>query len=120
MLQSVTWEAPAALLDPVPGGAYCMCEELPAGTGWAGLSLPRYLWSALETHLLISCSCFVSLAAQGPASSSPRAALSTICLLQAAEGLHCHAGTTGRDHRRFLANALGAQLHHRGDVDKAA
>lgn len=32
---------------------------------------------------------------------------------QATESLHCHAGTTGRDHGGLLEDALGAQLHHR-------
>ena len=38
---------------------------------------------------------------------------------QAAEGLHCHTGPAGGNHRRLLAHALGEQLDHRGDADQA-
>lgn len=38
---------------------------------------------------------------------------------QAAEGLHCHAGPAGGNHRGLLAHALGEQLDHRGDADQA-
>lgn len=31
---------------------------------------------------------------------------------QATESLHRHTGTTGRDHRGLLENALGAQLYY--------
>lgn len=40
--------------------------------------------------------------------------------LQAAEGLHRHAGAAGRNHRGLLAHALGEQLNHCGDADQAA
>jgi len=35
-------------------------------------------------------------------------------------GLHRDAGAAGGDDRRFLANALGAQLDHRSHVDQTA
>lgn len=39
---------------------------------------------------------------------------------QEAEGLHSHPGASGRDHRGFLEDALGKQLHHRRDADEAS
>lgn len=41
-------------------------------------------------------------------------------LFQAAEGLHCHPRAAGGDHGGLLADAVGEQLHHRGDVDEAS
>lgn len=40
--------------------------------------------------------------------------------LQAAEGLYRDTGATCRDHRGFLAYAVGEQLYHRSHADQAA
>lgn len=41
-------------------------------------------------------------------------------MIQTTESLHCYPGALGRDHWRLLADALGAQFHHRCDAHQAA
>lgn len=43
----------------------------------------------------------------------------SVCL-QAAEGVYRDAGAAGGDHGGLLADAVGTQLHHRGDADQTA
>ena len=38
-------------------------------------------------------------------------------LFQTTEGIYCYSRAPGRDHWRFLADAMGEQLHHCRDVD---